>query len=279
MEFDRIQPVRFAYDDDEDSEYEEELVESLKGKPSIPLELPLLHISSTYKNNKKISIENKLKFDILLIGVYGGGNIFLDLIVNNKKIVIGSILLPEIKLTQNTLDQEIYPNQGCFIYHLESDPNIAIIPCNYNINDDRCFLWVKALFDQIKAERVYIFDTFKISSYLTNVKHKEFYPPLYRLLKTSVAPKLDDSIQLYESPNLMFNLSAALLSHCEIRRIPAYLILSLQDTFYGKNETTVQTLKGFQECLKILKLNNNENLQFNFNNFQKKSSNYQGLYV
>ncbi|CAG8432712.1 5694_t:CDS:2 [Diversispora eburnea] len=95
-----IQPVRFAYDDDEDSEYEEELVESLKGKPSIPLGLPLL-------------------------------------LVNNKKLIIGSILLPEIKL-------------------------------------------------------------------------------------------------------------------CEIRHIPAYLILSLQDTLYGKNETTIQTLKGFREYFEEL---------------------------
>ncbi|CAG8545456.1 11858_t:CDS:2 [Acaulospora morrowiae] len=256
-EFEKPQPVRFAYDDS-DSEFED--LES--DKKIAALDPPIIRISN-FKKTLKLSV------NLVLIGIHGGGNLFLESITNKKKL-IGTILLPEVELvptfeTQNTLNQETHPNQGCFIYELESNPRTLIIPCNYKTKDERCFTWVKSLFEHIDPERVFIFDTFKSSLYIAGENYREnrSYPPFCRLLQSSVAPKLDHSIPKYEPPNLVCNLSAALLSHCEIHKIPAYLLLSLQDTFFGKTESTSETLQGFQEALENLQ-SSELGLDFNF---------------
>lgn len=53
----------------------------------------------------------------------------------------------------NTLDQENVSNQGCFIYEMDSSSKTLLIPCNYKVNDERCFVWTKTLFNHIEAER------------------------------------------------------------------------------------------------------------------------------
>ncbi|CAG8832677.1 17087_t:CDS:2, partial [Racocetra persica] len=139
-DIEKLQPTRFLYDDS-DSEFEEDFdyqnIDSL-GPPVLRL--------SHFKNNTKFLTNT------LLIGINGGGNSFIESISSNKKL-IGTILLPEIELIHNTLNQENISNQGCFIYEMDSSPKTLLIPCNYNVNDERCFVWAKTLFNHIEAER------------------------------------------------------------------------------------------------------------------------------
>ncbi|CAG8840666.1 2541_t:CDS:2, partial [Gigaspora margarita] len=138
-DFEKSQPTRFLYDDS-DSEFEEELDD----KTVDTLGPPVLRLSH-FKNTKFLT-------NTLLIGINGGGNLFLESISSNKRL-IGTILLPEIELIHNTLNQENGSNQGCFIYEMESSSKTLLIPCNYKVNDERCFIWTKTLFNHIEAER------------------------------------------------------------------------------------------------------------------------------
>ncbi|RUP43705.1 hypothetical protein BC936DRAFT_136833 [Jimgerdemannia flammicorona] len=101
---------------------------------------------------------------------------------------------------------------------------------------------------------VIVLDTFTAAGYITAATHEdEPQPPCLRVLHTSAASPVQN-LNIYEPPNLAKGLSAAILSHTEIRSIPAYLILSLQESSYGKTLITDETLAAFVDGLRMLGL-------------------------
>ncbi|RIB05661.1 hypothetical protein C2G38_2117843 [Gigaspora rosea] len=259
MDFEKSQPTRLLYDDS-DSEFEE-----LDDKTVDSLGPPVLRLSH-FKNTKFLT-------NTLLIGINGGGNLFLESISSNKRL-IGTILLPEIELIRNTLNQENGSNQGCFIYEMESSPKTLLIPCNYKVNDERCFIWTKTLFNHIEAERVIIFDIFKLSSYIFNHREEHIYP-YCRVLSSNSALEMDKSIPIYQPPNLVCNLSAAILSHCELYNISAYLLLNPQTEKIGM----IQIYQEYQKILNQLNLNLELNFKYSFDEKPSIQSDFKRLYV
>ncbi|CAG8480830.1 5063_t:CDS:2, partial [Paraglomus occultum] len=238
-EYEVYQPTRYA-SEDSDSEFEEEA--------STEYEPPIIHFISSKQ-------ESKLQVRVMMIGACGGGNVFLASVKGKK--LLGTILLPEIDLKGNTFSQEALtpiPDKNCFFYTLESDPSVIVVPCNYDVNDDRCFVWTKSLFQHVEAECVIILDVFTASSFITSNRLDEQtarYPPFVRLLQTSAANKTVDAPS-YEAPNLARNLTAAILNHCEIRNTPAYALFSIQDSRHGKTITTYDTLEAYKSVLSLL---------------------------
>ncbi|CAG8481517.1 5348_t:CDS:2 [Ambispora gerdemannii] len=231
------QPIRYTYDSE--SGEEEEDYEDSSDSPTPMLLLSPQKIKKAADSNAH---NKKLLFGrVLLVGIEGGGNLFLSSIKNKN--IIGTLILPG----KDSIPPD--PNNSesiSLIYELEEAPDVLIVPCRQQIPTERCAEWTKALFKHVDVQSVVVFDTFAASSYINVDSYEDNrYPPLVRILQTSKATLIQD-IPLYEPPNLTRDLSAAILSHCEIRKIPAYLLLSLLDTQHGRFVATSSTLQAFQ---------------------------------
>ncbi|CAG8527437.1 9171_t:CDS:2 [Ambispora leptoticha] len=229
------QSIRYTYDSESG---EEEDTEMSGGSPT-----PMLLLS--LEKMKKIADSNALNKKllsgrVLLVGIEEGGSLFLSSIKNKK--IIGTLLLPgSDSIPPDPNNSEIIS----LIYELEAAPDVLIVFCKHQIPTERCAGWTKTLFEHVDVQSVVVFDTFAASSYINLDSEDHPYPPLVRILQTSKAASIQD-IPLYEPPNLTRDLGAAILSHCEIHKIPAYLLLSLLDTQHGRFMATSSTLQAFQ---------------------------------
>ncbi|KAF9977893.1 hypothetical protein BGZ73_004489 [Actinomortierella ambigua] len=191
-------------------------------------------------------------FKTLLIGPAFGGSTFLHSL--QKKTLIGTLIQPGVDLKDNTLDIDSPFNANANIYQLDADPSVAVIPVHYNVKDHDSLFFARTLLETIKADRIIVFDTLSPSTYLSGSYDIDYKLPWLRLLKTTGSQDVPQ-IPILEVPNLVQNLGATLLSHCEIRgKKDTFLVLSLQEALYGKAVTTKATIQGFQQALTHLGL-------------------------
>jgi len=110
---------------------------------------------------------------------------------------------------------------------------VLIFTNQQSLPDDRCFDLTAALFSRIQPERVIVLSTLQQGAFWP-IGGDEVVPPLLRRVQTSVCSKADEKQSMkplcpfLEPPHLVHSLPAAVLSHCEIRDIPAQLYLSLR---------------------------------------------------
>ncbi|KAF9154345.1 hypothetical protein DFQ26_000262, partial [Actinomortierella ambigua] len=191
-------------------------------------------------------------FKTLLVGTAFGGSTFLHSL--QKKTLIGTLLQPGVDLKDNTLNVDSPFNANGNIYTLDADPSVVIIPVHYQVKDHDNLFFARTLLDTIKADRIIVLDTLSPSTYLSGSYDTDYNLPWLRLLKTTGSQDVPQ-IPTFEVPNLVQNLGAALVSHCEIRgKKDVFLVLSLQEAIYGKAVTTKATIQGFQDALAHLGL-------------------------
>lgn len=117
-----------------------------------------------------------------------------------------------------------------------------------------------ALFAQVSPKQVMLLDTMHHGAFITQERPTPC-PPLLRMLQStavvsaapsaaaaaasvspsSSAPAVAAAIPTLETPNLVYTLSASLLTHAEIARLPARLYLSMESRHY-----VVETLQAFE---------------------------------
>ncbi|KAF9913850.1 hypothetical protein BX616_009453 [Lobosporangium transversale] len=203
--------------------------------------------TTTGSTSTSSSISSPKSCSTLIIGTAFGGSALLHTI--KEKTLLGSIILPGIDLKENNADINSPRNANCNIYELNSDPTVIFIPCNYEVKDKDSLNFARAILQNIQATRIIILDTFSPSSYFTGSANVEYNYPWLRLLQTTGSTIVNE-IPTLEVPNLVQNLSAALMSYCEVRGMTnTYLLLSLQEFIYGKVLTTSGTLRGLKEGL------------------------------
>ncbi|KAG0238294.1 hypothetical protein BGW41_008207 [Actinomortierella wolfii] len=191
-------------------------------------------------------------FKTLLIGTAYGGSTFLHSL--QKKTLLGTIIQPGVDLKDDVLKVDSPFNANCHIYQLDTDSSVAVVPIHYEVKDHDSLFFARTLLENIKADRIIVLDTLSPSTYLSGIPDAEYNLPWLRLLKTSGSKEVPQ-IPSLEVPNLVQNLSATLMSHCEIRgKSDTYLVLSLQEGLYGKTLTTKATIQGYQQALKHLSL-------------------------
>ncbi|KAI8369519.1 uncharacterized protein BYT42DRAFT_549190 [Radiomyces spectabilis] len=102
-------------------------------------------------------------------------------------------------------------------------------------------------------QKVIVLDSFTSTMYTSSTWNEDMYPPCLRLLQTTNTSKIPD-IQQYEPPNILQDMSAALMTYCEVRNIPCYTLLSLQESLLGKLIVTGDTLNAYVQGLQSLGL-------------------------
>ena len=105
--------------------------------------------SPIFIKSKKFNSMKKVK--TLMIGTKNSGSIFLDEVFNNKRELFGSIILPEISLKEKDIEKETLEDEICYLYYINEDLIILNIQCSIKL--ERCFDFVKVLFENLESEK------------------------------------------------------------------------------------------------------------------------------
>jgi len=210
---------------------------------------------------------------VLLIGISTGAY-FLHCSFPNKR-AVGSLVLPEISMKNNTLEPSIN-DRTCILYEVENNPHILLVLCQYEVQPERSYIWTSTLFNSIKTpQKVYIFD--KILDVDLSISTDEAVnPPLLRKLETS--KQREENIQIcpfLPLPNIVEKLAAAILTHCEIHGLCGSLFVSLQERSTLGEETFV----AFEPVLSFLKLLKADSKLYNMAIQQLRSNRVNPLFL
>jgi len=196
------------------------------------------------------SVPEKYNAKVLLVGIHAAATCFLHCSFP-KRTIIGSLILPEISMKNNTLEPSVNDNT-CTIYKLDNDPSVVLVLCQYEVSAERSYAWANCLFQNLNPERVYALDRILDSHYDSTNPHVSRTPPMLRSLETTTYKNQSHKqfCPYLEAPNLVDKAAAALMTHCELRNVPATLILSLEDSRFLE----LETLKAFEPIFLTLGL-------------------------
>jgi len=193
----------------------------------------------------------KYEAENLIIGLTDAGSHALHAVFPSL-IPLATLVLPEIPLKGMVSDPKSPQNQNCLIYlnpnsQQRNKPDLVVI-CHYQIPNSRSFAWTQTLFSNIVADRVIILSSFVENDYKSEVHDPQhrLSPPFLRKLQTRNSPQLQRQIcPSLESPNIIDNEAAGIVSHCEHRGKVCYLFNTLKETRLGEHNTSLNTLKAF----------------------------------
>jgi hypothetical protein len=118
---------------------------------------------------KAKKFENFKKFKTLMVGTKSSGSIFLDGTFKKQRTLFGTIFLPEIPLKEKFSDKETIEDEICYLYHVNDD--LILLQIQYNIKPERCFDFVKVLFENLEPETFSFYFLIEIGFYyLTTFK-------------------------------------------------------------------------------------------------------------
>ncbi|XP_023414872.1 proteasome assembly chaperone 1 isoform X2 [Loxodonta africana] len=118
----------------------------------------------------------------------------------------------------------------CVFYHLKSNPSVFLCQCSCYVAEDQQYQWLEKVFGSCpkKNMQVTILTSRHITDYKTSESTCSLPSPFLRALKTQ---NFKDPVccSLLEQPNIVHDLPAAVLSYCQVWRIPAILYLCYTD--------------------------------------------------
>ncbi|XP_034370658.1 proteasome assembly chaperone 1 [Arvicanthis niloticus] len=134
----------------------------------------------------------------------------------------------------------------CVFYQLKSDPSVFLCQCSCYIAEDQQFQWLEKVFGfrPRKNMQVTVLTCRHITEYKTSESTCSLSSPFLRALKTQ---KFKDAVccPLLEQPNIVHDLTAAVLSYCQVWNIPAVLYLCYTDVM----KLDLVTVEAFKPIL------------------------------
>lgn len=119
---------------------------------------------------------------------------------------------------------------SCVFYHLKSSPSVLLCQCSCYVAEDQQYPWLEKVFGSSlrKNMQVTILTCRHVTDYKTSEATGSLQTPFLKALKTQ-ACKEPPCCPLLEQPNIAHDLPAAVLSHCQVWKIPAVLYLCYTD--------------------------------------------------
>jgi proteasome assembly chaperone 1 len=194
---------------------------------------------------------NKIQSEYLVIAVNTAASLFFhSLIEGTKSPLIGTLQMPELAAQVSKHKSSLHDG----LYQLT--PNVVVVLVTILPAAERGRAWTSTLLEHVTATNVYVFDTMLDSRYRDKSGRRPM-PPYVRKLETDARKALNadkmitDDCLYYETPNMVEELPAAILTYCQLRKIPAALYLSLEEGSYLRSET----LKAFEHVVDVLMSN------------------------
>ncbi|XP_018610676.1 proteasome assembly chaperone 1 [Scleropages formosus] len=208
------------------------------------------------QNSLDVTSEKTLPFSQFLIAVGPNAAGFLSTYVlsSGKWDSIGLVSLWNERSESQQYGVHLQQEAGCVFYKQKECSSVLICQCTLYIAEDQLFPWAEKVFACIQRRGLTV-------TVLSDAPLSEFKSPnsLYsttpflRALRTS-AYKTQVSCQLLEQPNIATGLAAAVLSYCQVQKIPAVLYQCYSDVIVP-NSITMETYKPALSSLsEIIKL-------------------------
>ncbi|XP_068930941.1 proteasome assembly chaperone 1 isoform X2 [Petaurus breviceps papuanus] len=134
----------------------------------------------------------------------------------------------------------------CVFYRLKSDPTVFLCQCSCYVAEDQQYQWIEKVFGSSPKRNLQI--TILTSRHVTDYKTPEsscnLPSPFLKALKTQ---SFQDAAccTLLEQPNIVHDLPAAVLSYCQVWKIPAILYLCYTDIM----KLDLVTIEAFKPIL------------------------------
>ncbi|XP_076975184.1 proteasome assembly chaperone 1 isoform X2 [Tamandua tetradactyla] len=118
----------------------------------------------------------------------------------------------------------------CVFYHLKSNPSVFLCQCSCYVAEDQQYQWLEKVFGSCarKNMQITILTCRHVTDYKTPESTCSLPSPFLKALKTENF-KDTVSCSLLEQPNIVHDLPAAVLSYCQVWKIPAVLYLCYTD--------------------------------------------------
>ncbi|XP_068600884.1 proteasome assembly chaperone 1 [Brachionichthys hirsutus] len=132
---------------------------------------------------------------------------------------------------------------ACVLYRQEDNPSVLICQVTCHISEDQLFQWTEKVFDclQHRGLNVTVLSDSSVAEYKTADSLSCSPAPFLRCLHSRDYSGQPVCCSL-EQPNIVTGLPAAVMSHCEIHRIPAIVYQCYSDVI-GPDSVTIATYK------------------------------------
>ncbi|XP_043847131.1 proteasome assembly chaperone 1 isoform X2 [Dromiciops gliroides] len=134
----------------------------------------------------------------------------------------------------------------CVFYRLKSDPTVFLCQCSCYVAEDQQYQWLEKVFGSSPKTnlQITILTSRHVTDYKTPESSSNLPSPFLKALKTQT---FQDAAccTLLEQPNIVHDLPAAVLSYCQVWRIPAILYLCYTDVM----KLDLVTVEAFKPIL------------------------------
>ncbi|XP_073055059.1 uncharacterized protein [Primulina eburnea] len=153
----------------------------------------------------------------------------------SSKTLIGTLVLPEIPCTGNSLEPSL-KDKSCSIYALNDDDKlIMIVLVQFSVSSERSHTVAKLIIgEKIIPQRVLILDSIKSPNFRGKLSFDEacafkLETSLERKNSEAGDSSLIKGLDYYPSGSVVDGLAAALLGRCQLKKIPGTLCVSWPD--------------------------------------------------
>ncbi|XP_030060805.1 proteasome assembly chaperone 1 [Microcaecilia unicolor] len=163
---------------------------------------------------------------ILAVGENATGFLSSFVLSSGSWEVAGDIKLWNEICRESTSSNVLHSSAAsCVFYQLTSCPTVILCQCHCYVAEDQQFHWPEKVFSSIQQSglTVTILSTCPVTFYKTPESTYTLRSPFLRALKTKEFKEDMTLCPLMEPPNIVDGFPAAVLSYCQVWKIPAVL--------------------------------------------------------
>ncbi|KAI7852055.1 hypothetical protein BDC45DRAFT_195130 [Circinella umbellata] len=183
----------------------------------------------------------------LVVGLKGPGSLYVKALENGVG-AAGKITVKIEEKEKSTQTKE-YP------ISLLAPDVLGVSFQNDVVEDDQVYSVAKPVLELIaeRVKSVVILDGIPGAEYFHIGDRDDLAPPCLRILQTSASQPVT-GLKSIEAPNMLKGLAAAFVSLCEVKNIPCYTLVTMQEYYLGKPIVTLETVEAYITGLKRIGL-------------------------
>ncbi|XP_066555609.1 proteasome assembly chaperone 1 isoform X2 [Amia ocellicauda] len=188
---------------------------------------------------------------VIAVGQNASGFLSAFVLSTGNWDVVGTVTLwnERTKGPSQVTNTQLPEESRCVLYRQAACPSVVICQCTYYVAEDQLFQWTEKVLGSIQRRglRVLVLSDCSVAEYKTSECITASPSPFLRTLKTS---EYRDALRcpLMEQPNILTGLPAAVLSHCQVHRIPAVVYQCYSDVACP-DSLTMEAYRPALSCL------------------------------
>ncbi|XP_019511334.1 PREDICTED: proteasome assembly chaperone 1 isoform X1 [Hipposideros armiger] len=219
-------------DEEEEDERRKETPEDKEVRRQLARKREVRLLRRQTKTSLDISLLEKYPCSQFIIAIGNNAVAFLSSFVMNSGVweEIGCAKLWN-EWCRTTDTAHLSPTEAfCVFYHLKSNPSVLLCQCSCYVAEDQQYQWLEKVFGSSprKNMQITVLTCRHVTDYKTSESTSSLHPPFLKALKTQNF-KEPPCCSLLEQPNIVHDLPAAVLSYCQVWKIPAILYLCYTD--------------------------------------------------